>query len=72
MIEARPKSGYYVKYLPARFAGQPQAKSLLKKPEKASVAQMIAMVSQNMTEDNVLRLSRSAPPLNLIPLCKAQ
>jgi DNA-binding transcriptional MocR family regulator len=31
---------------------------------------MIAMVYQNMDEDSVLRLSRSSPPLNMIPMAK--
>jgi DNA-binding transcriptional MocR family regulator len=70
MIEARPKSGYYVKFSPARFAKAPENKPPLKKIEQASVGQMIAMVYQNMSEDSVLRLSRASPHLSLIPLAK--
>jgi DNA-binding transcriptional MocR family regulator len=70
MIEARPKSGYYVKFSPARFAKSPENKPPLKKIEQASVGQMIAMVYQNMSEDSVLRLSRASPHLSLIPLAK--
>jgi len=70
MIEARPKSGYYVKFLPSRFTKAPANKPPLKKTEQASVAEMIAMVYQNMAEDDVVRLSRSTPSLNLIPLAK--
>src|SRR5476651_473190 len=68
MIEARPKSGYYIKFLPARFTKAPEVKPPLKKIEQVSVVEMIAMIYQNMSEDSVLRLSRAAPPLGLIPL----
>jgi DNA-binding transcriptional MocR family regulator len=70
LIEARPKSGYYIKYLPSRFSKTPAIKPPLKKIEEASVGQMISMVYQNMTEESVLRLSRSSPSLNLIPLAR--
>jgi DNA-binding transcriptional MocR family regulator len=70
MIEARPKSGYYVKILPARFARAPEVKPPLKKIRQVNVSQMIAMIYENMQEEGVLRLSQSAPPINLIPLAK--
>ena len=70
MIEARPKSGYYVKILPARFMKTPEVKLPLKKIRQVNVSQMIAMVHENMQEEGVLRLSMSAPPTNLIPLAK--
>lgn len=70
LIEARPKSGYYVKFSATRFTKAPETKPPLKKIEQTSVADMIAMVYQNMSEDNVLSLSRSAPPLSLIPMAK--
>jgi DNA-binding transcriptional MocR family regulator len=70
MIEARPKSGYYVRFLPARFTKTPEAKPPLKKAEQASVSQIIAMVHENMSEEGVLLLSLAAPPLSLIPLAK--
>jgi DNA-binding transcriptional MocR family regulator len=70
MIEARPKSGYYVRFLPARFTKPPETKPPLKNGERASVSQMIAMVHNSMSEEGVLRLSLAAPPLSLIPLAK--
>lgn len=70
LIEARPKSGYYIKYLPSRFSKAPAVKPPLKKIEEVSVGQMISMVYQNMTEESVLRLSRSSPSLNLLPLAR--
>jgi DNA-binding transcriptional MocR family regulator len=70
MIEARPKSGYYVKFSPARFSKAPAITPPLKSIKQVSVTDMIAMVYQNMPEESVLRLSRAAPPLNLLPLAK--
>jgi DNA-binding transcriptional MocR family regulator len=70
MIEARPKSGYYVKFSPARSTNAPEVRPPLKKIEQASVTQMIAMVYQNMSEESVVRLSRSSPPFSLIPMAK--
>jgi len=70
MIEARTKSGYYVKFSPSAFARAPQVNPPLKKIEQASVSQMIAMVNANMSKENVLRLSASAPSINLIPLAR--
>src|ERR1700749_374800 len=70
MIEARPKSGYYVKILPARFSRAPEVKPPLKKIRQVNVSQMIAMIYENMQQEGVVRLSQSAPPTNLIPLAK--
>src|SRR5665811_729066 len=70
IIEARPKSGYYIKFQRARFTNAPEIKPPLKKIRQAGVTQMIAMVYENMLEEGVLRLSLSAPPINLIPLAK--
>lgn len=70
IIEARPKSGYYVKFLPVRFTKQPQSQPPVKNIVQASIAEMIAMVYHNMAGEDVLRLSRSSPSLNLIPVAK--
>jgi len=70
MIEARPKSGYYVKFSPARVNHVPTTKPPTQKIAQASVTDMIAMVYQNMDSDSVIRLSRSSPPLSMIPMAK--
>jgi len=70
LIEARPKSGYYVKFSRARFTSAPEVKPPIKKVEQTGVAQMIAMVYQNMPEQSALHLSRASPPLSLLPLAK--
>jgi DNA-binding transcriptional MocR family regulator len=70
MIEARPKSGYYVKFSPAKVNHVPATKPPIQKIAQASVTDMIAMVYQNMDSDSVLRLSRSSPPISMIPMAK--
>ncbi|MGZ3749871.1 MAG: aminotransferase-like domain-containing protein [Mucilaginibacter sp.] len=70
LIEARPKSGYYVKAYHSRYTKAPEVKPPLEMIEQTSVEEMIAMIYQNMPEESVLHLSRSAPPLKLIPLAK--
>jgi len=70
LIEARPKSGYYVKFSPARVANVPEIKPPLRIIETDDVTQMIAIVYQNISEENVLHLSRSAPPTSLMPLAR--
>jgi DNA-binding transcriptional MocR family regulator len=67
LIEARPKSGYYVRRVPARRIAVPDSKPPLKQLEQASVAEMIAMVHEHLTEEAVLRLSLATPPLSLMP-----
>lgn len=70
VIEARPKSGYYVKFLPSRFTKKPEMVPPLKNAEKASLQDMIALVHRNMSQAGVLQLALSAPPLSLIPVAK--
>ena len=70
MIEARPKSGYYVKFSASRYTKSPEMMPPLKKVEQVSVVEMIAMVYRNMSGDSVLSLSRSSPAIGLIPMAK--
>jgi len=70
IIEARPKSGYYVKFSTSRYTKSPEMMPPLKKIEQVSVVEMIAMVYRNMGGDSVLSLSRSSPAIGLIPMAK--
>jgi DNA-binding transcriptional MocR family regulator len=70
MIEARPKSGYYVKFSTSRYTKSPEMMPPIKKIEQVSVVEMIAMVYRNMGGDSVLSLSRSSPAIGLIPMAK--
>ncbi len=70
MIEARPKSGYYVRFSPSLLTRSPESKPPIKSLEQTDVSQMISMIHINMTKESVLRLSQSAPHLSLIPVSK--
>lgn len=70
MIEARPKSGYYVRYSSERVNKVPSAQLPLKEIEQSDVSQMIALVYQQVSGEGIIGLSRAAPPLNLIPVAK--
>ncbi|MBC7915343.1 MAG: PLP-dependent aminotransferase family protein [Pyrinomonadaceae bacterium] len=69
LIESRPKSGYYVRFL-QRKAFPIDRSHFLKEPENVSVDDMIAMVFQNVNTENVIKLSRAAPALELLPQAK--
>ena len=70
MIEARPKSGYYVKFSPASRSKTPTIQLPLKQIEESDVSQMIALVYQQISGEGVIGLSRAAPPTHLIPVAK--
>ncbi len=67
LIEARPKSGYYVRYTPTRSfdAVKPETKAPIQK--QRNVDEMIAMVHRNFSRDSIIRLSVAAPALSLLP-----
>lgn len=70
LIEARPKSGYYVRFRPLRSAPAPRAPRFTAPPEGLSVDEMIATVYANLTEAGVVQLSLAAPGHDLLPAAK--
>lgn len=70
LIEARPKSGYYVKFLPNKRSKCPAIQLPLKEMEQSNVSQMVALVYQQISGKGVIALSRAAPPIHLIPVAK--
>ncbi len=70
LIEARPKSGYYVRFQPRRSAPPPRAPRLPPPPEGHSVEDMIAVVYANLSEAGVVQLSLAAPGHALLPAAK--
>ena len=70
LIEARPKSGYYVRYTPARPFVQQKPAEYVKKSKKLSLDEMISLVYRNYSSESVVRLSRSVPALSLVPQAK--
>jgi DNA-binding transcriptional MocR family regulator len=70
LIEARPKSGYYVRYTPARSFDQNKPVKQVKEAKKLSLDEMISLVYRNYSNESIIRLSRSAPALSLVPQAK--
>jgi len=70
LIEARPKSGYYVRYTPARSFDQQKQEKQTKETQKLTLDEMISLVYRNYTNESIIRLSRSAPALSLVPQAK--
>jgi DNA-binding transcriptional MocR family regulator len=70
LIEARPKSGYYVRYTPTRSFDQPKQEKQVNDTKKLSVDEMIAKVYRNFSSNSIVRLSRAAPALSLLPQAK--
>lgn len=67
LIEARPKSGYYVRFSPSEIPQLPQAQLPSEPLETGSVDEMIALVFRNITKEGVVKLSVAAPHLSLLP-----
>jgi len=69
-IEARPKSGYFVRYnatkLP-KVSGTPKTESSFENP---GVDEMLRMVHQTLSQKGIVKLSRATPSSELIPSAK--
>ncbi len=70
LIEARPKSGYYVRYTPARSFEAPKQEKPVNESKKLSLDDMIAMVHRNFSADSIVKLSVASPALSLLPRAK--
>ena len=70
LIESRPKSGYYVKFNPKIIRKLPQIQPLRKEEGKTTFSEMIATCFKNASQENILKLSSSAPHPSLIPIAK--
>lgn len=70
LIEARPQSGYYVKFTPAHA---PELPTTCEPPEDAvpvSVDEMIASVYKELNSETLLNFSMAAPSIELLPAAK--
>ena len=70
LIEARPKSGYYVKFSAHKFPKISQHQKAPANIENVSVDEMIAIIYENITAEGILKLSLAAPSIQLIPEAK--
>jgi len=70
LIEARPKSGYYVKFSSNHIPTLTSSKKSIDSIENVSVDDMIAIIYKNITEEGILKLSVATPSIELIPAAK--
>jgi DNA-binding transcriptional MocR family regulator len=70
LVEARPKSGYYVRFNNKRFPGIPQSTMRQPAVHEISTAEMISNVFRNLTAEDVINLSLAAPGIGLLPAAK--
>ncbi len=70
LIEARPKSGYYVRYSPQQFPEIPEKTQPASHIRQVSLEEMIRTVYQKLTTKDNIYFSLSAPSLDLLPVAK--
>jgi len=70
LIEARPKSGYYVRFNFRRFPQLPETSKPEAVENNVSVEEMIRTVFKKMSSGDGLNFSIIAPPLELLPAAK--
>src|SRR5438128_8378560 len=70
LIEARPKSGYYVRFNNKRFPGLPSSTSPEAMVNEVSIQEMIGNVFKNITAQDVINFSLASPQIELLPAAK--
>ncbi len=71
LIEARPQSGYYVKYSPEHTLDLPKVSDPLDDAVPVSIDDMIQSVYSNLNSNgNVLNFSMATPSIKLLPAAK--
>jgi DNA-binding transcriptional MocR family regulator len=70
LIEARPQSGYYVKYSPEHILAMPEVGTPLDDAVPVSVDDMINSVYVDLNVKNIINFSMAAPSNSLLPTAK--
>ena len=70
LIEARPKSGYYVRFNHKRFPELPRMILSDALSHQVSVNEMIASIYSDITADNVMNFALAVPDISLLPAAK--
>ncbi len=70
LIEARPKSGYYVRYSPQKFPDIPQKTHPSPIANQVSQDEIIRTVYQHLNSTETVYFSLSAPSLDILPVAK--
>jgi DNA-binding transcriptional MocR family regulator len=70
LIEARPKSGYYVRFSFRRMPGLPASTEPEPVVSEVSVRDMISAVYKNISAQDLVNFSIAAPPISLLPAAR--
>jgi len=70
LIEARSRSGYYVRFNLRRMPGLPRISDTEGVASEVSVQDMIATVFNNISSDDLNNFSIASPPIELLPASK--
>ena len=70
LVEARPQSGYYVKYSPEHILDLPKVSEPPDDALPVSVDDMINSVYVDLNSRNLLNFSMAAPAFELLPIAK--
>ena len=70
LIEARPKSGYYVRFNFRRMPALPRIAAPEPVTSDVSVQEMITAVFNDITSDDLINFSIAAPPTSLLPVAR--
>jgi DNA-binding transcriptional MocR family regulator len=70
LIEARPQSGYYIKFSPQHAFEVPMCCAPIDEAVELSVDDMIASVYKDLRSDKLLQFSIGAPDASLLPAAK--
>lgn len=70
LIEARPKSGYFVRYTPIRALRSSKASTRLSVKSDVDPDELMVMVHQNLAREDMVKLSLATPDISLLPQAK--
>jgi len=70
LIEARPKSGYYVRFNFRRMPALPRMAEPETSTSEVSVQDMITAVFNDITSDDLINFSIAAPPTGMLPVAR--
>ena len=70
LIEARPQSGYYVKFTPKHFPALPTISEPQEDAVPVTIDDMIAEVSKAFAVKNIQNFSLASPAISLLPAAK--
>ncbi|MBC8173100.1 MAG: PLP-dependent aminotransferase family protein [Chitinophagales bacterium] len=70
LIEARPKSGYYVKFTPRTCLKISRIETTQADIKKISIDEMITMIYKNLSVESVIKFSLAAPAVEFLPAAK--